>query len=280
MADVISAKILERFTAFSEAFIPFDGNHTGAITRQHIEQGLLSKGFDMSKTSVDSICNRFSSASNPALVDYWALSTHLKNALSLSRGKQTGAIEEELRVKLDEHFRSFQHAFLCFDSERSGTVDLKNFTDVLKRFGICLSDSEVEELKREAAAAMAAEAQIVPARKKRDVIFGGEEEPQGDDGASVAVPSSSKRIAIKYSNFIEHFRRVLRPQPKQKKVVAVHAKRGKNVGHNAGHKIFGTKATALEGKQAQKTLARGMFVGLHLFQDMFIYPSSPRAENH
>ena len=172
MADVISAKILERFTAFSEAFIPFDGNHTGAITRQHIEQGLLSKGFDMSKTSVDLICHRFSSASNPALVDYWALSTHLKMH-SLSRGKQTGAIEEELRLKLDEHFRSFQHAFLCFDSERSGTVDLKNFTDVLKRFGICLSDSEVEELKREAAAAMAAEAQIMPARKKRDVIFGG-----------------------------------------------------------------------------------------------------------
>ena len=76
LADVISAKILERFTAFSEAFIPFDGNHTGAITRQHIEQGLLSKGFDMSKTSVDSICNRFPQVTQPSR--HWALSTHLK----------------------------------------------------------------------------------------------------------------------------------------------------------------------------------------------------------
>ena len=36
LTEIVSSKILERFTAFSEAFIPFDVNHTGAVSYTHL----------------------------------------------------------------------------------------------------------------------------------------------------------------------------------------------------------------------------------------------------
>jgi Ca2+-binding EF-hand superfamily protein len=271
LTEIVSSKILERFTAFSEAFIIYDANHTGVISRLHLEQGLRNTGFELSKKSVDMMCQRFSSASNPALIDYWALSAYFKTALSPSDAETTADIvEAELRVKMNEHFRSFHHAFLCFDVERSGRVGLKDFAKVLERFGIRLSDGEVAALERQTAAAMAAEAKIMPARKKRDVIFGGEDELK-DEAAAAAAALVSKRLAIKYNDYIRHFRKVLQPEYRQKNKVVERGKRGKNVGHNAGHQIFGTKATALEGKQAQKLLARSMFTGLDEMHDAIVF---------
>ena len=128
-------------------------------------------------------------------------------------------VEAELRVKMDEHFRSFHHAFLCFDVGRSGRVGLDEFAQVLGRFGIQLSDSEVDSLERHTAAAMAAEAEVMPARKKRDVIFGGEDELK-DDAAIAAAAAASKRLTVKYNDFIRHFRKVLQPRPTQTKALA------------------------------------------------------------
>ena len=277
--EIVSRKILERFTALSEAFIHYDTSHSGAIERRHIEQGFRSKGIDLSEKSINTLCQKFSAADNPALVDYWALCGYLEKSMSKTKTAAASGevVEIELRNIMDEHFRSFEHAFLCFDVERSGKVGLKEFAQVLERFGILLSETELTELERQTALAVAEEARIVPARKKRDVIFGGEQELSEElpKDPKDAENNANKNLKIKYKDFVRHFRKVIfsktASNKKKKKKKSEKPKRGKNVGHNAGHKIFGTKATALEGKHAQEMLARGVFLALDEIHDAVVF---------
>ena len=116
-----------------------------------------------------------------------------------------------------------------------------------------------------------AEKALTAARRANEKLAKAAAAKKAYEAAAAAAALVSKRLAIKYNDYIRHFRKVLQPEYRQKNKVVEHGKRGKNVGHNAGHQIFGTKATALEGKQAQKLLARSMFTGLDEMHDAIVF---------
>ncbi len=341
--DVVSGKIMERFTHLSEAFLSFDRNRTGTITQAELARGLRNWGFDLEQKSLDAICKNFvhtASAAERGKIDYQAFAAYFHDALS-SRGSLTGftprkfvdhrhaspeahglqfapaaapaeadapvgpatttpapsvsavidEVERELRIKIAEQFRSVQHAFLFFDADRSGRISMDEFAAVLKRYGIKLNAAEMEELRRRTVAEAAREAAEMPARKKRDVIFGGEDDDDDDVDDRAASDAEGgggpkKALGIKYEEFVSHFGKLLDPpstdnefnqlnqQHKVHRKRQVKPKRGKNVGHTGGHKIFGSKATATEGKQAQRAFARGVFNGLDECHDALVFHDS------
>lgn len=60
--------------------------------------------------------------------------------------KEVAAIEEALRTKLDEKYRTLREAFKASDADSSGYIDAKEFAAIFKRHHIPVSDSHMQLL--------------------------------------------------------------------------------------------------------------------------------------
>ena len=303
ITEIVSGKILERFSHVGEAFLAFDRDRSGTITEGEIKLGLHNFGFDLSEQALKDICSRFRH-NEAGLIDYKSFSDYFASTLegsgSLKLNKHKAfvdprhktdlihsenrslndvvdAVEIELRKKLAEQFRTVRHAFLFFDQDRSGRIMMDEFKRVLNRYGIELSNDEMLELKRRTEMERAAEQLAVPARKKRDTIFSSFENEDDEAVAAAKAKDEKMKDGIRYEDFVRHFGKVLQPNYAGDDGDDFHnqdnriIKRGKNVGHSASHKIFGSKATATEGKKAQKSLAAQVFHSLDELHDAFVF---------
>ena len=304
LTEIVSKKILERFTAVGEAFLAFDQDRSGAITEKEIKIGLHNWGFDLSETALSDICSRFQH-NEQGLIDYKAFCDYFASTLegsgslklkprhyvdprhsngrlqNVSKKASTeeivDAVETELRKKLAEQFRCVRHAFLFFDEDRSGRIHMDEFAHVLQRYGIVLNQEELDELRRRVEDEHAASENSVPARKKRDAIFSSYETEDEQAIEAAKTKAEKMKSGIRYEDFVRHFGSVLQPNHDGNHGEDFHNqkikkdKNGKRTGHNASHKIFGSKATATEGKNAQKRLATRLFAGYDELHDALVF---------
>ena len=305
---VISEKILERFTHVGEAFLAFDVDRSGAITEQEIKLGLHNFGFDLSDTILSNICSRFAHdeaglINYKSFCDYFAATLEGKGSLPMKahtkfvdpRDKNrlntnklqtlhdknhvldvVDQVEVAIRKKLAEQFRTVRHAFLFFDEDRSGRIMVDEFARVLARYGIVLSTAEMDELTRRTKEESEAQEKSVPARKKRDTIFSSYENEDEEAVTAAKIKAEKMKEGIRYEDFVRHFGKVLQPEQDEdgddffgqdNKTI----KRGKRVGHSASHQIFGTKATATEGKKAEQNLANRTLASLDELHDALVF---------
>jgi Ca2+-binding EF-hand superfamily protein len=305
MTEIVSNKILERLSHVGELFFSFDEDCKGFITEEEIKEGLHKWGFDLSEKTLSDICNRFKHPEQ-GFIDYKAFSDYFADILeasgSLTKNKEkqqfidsrheissdpkifevqgvtkdqiVGAVEVEIRKKLAEQFRTVRHAFQFFDVDRSGRIHMDEFASVLKRYGITLSQIELEELKRKTEDEHAASELAVPARKKRDVIFSSYEAKDEKAIEAAKLKAEKMKSGIRYKDFLRHFGSVLQPEINDDAKdfhIQQTKKRGKRVGHNATHKIFGSKTTSTEGKNAQKILAKDLFASFDELHDVLVF---------
>jgi Ca2+-binding EF-hand superfamily protein len=280
MTEIVSKKILERFLHVGEAFLAFDKDRRGAIAEEDIKTGLHNWGFDLSDKALSDICQRFQH-NEQGLIDYKAFCDYFADTLegsgSLLAKRQArrylDPVEVEIRKKLTEQFTSVRSAFLFFDADRSGRIHMDKFASVLNRFGVVLNQQELDELQKKTEEQHAAAELNVPARKKRDAIFSSYEAQDAEAILAANMKADKMRRGIRYEDFVKHFGSVLQPSQNDHDGSDFHnqGEHKKRVGHKASHKIFGSKTTATEGKNAQKQLAKRLFSSYHELHDALVF---------
>ena len=308
MTEIVSKKILERFLHVGEAFLAFDKDRRGAIAEEDIKTGLHNWGFDLSDKALSDICQRFQH-NEQGLIDYKAfcdyfadtlegsgsllakrqarryldprkagqMNPRLQGLAGLTTEEVVDAVEVEIRRKLTEQFTSVRSAFLFFDADRSGRILIDEFARVLERFGIVLTPQELDELQKRTEEEHAAAALNVPARKKRDAIFSSYEAQDEKAILAANMKADKMRRGIRYEDFVKHFGSVLQPSQNDHDGSDFHnqdrnqGEHKKRVGHKATHKIFGSKTTSTEGKNAQKQLAKRLFSSYHELHDALVF---------
>jgi Ca2+-binding EF-hand superfamily protein len=302
MTEIVSKKILERFLHVGEAFLAFDKDRRGAIAEEDIKTGLHNWGFDLSDKALSDICQRFQH-NEQGLIDYKAFCDYFADTLegsgSLLAKRQArhyldprkagqmnprlqglavvDAVEVEIRKKLTEQFTSVRSAFLFFDADRSGRIHMDEFARVLERFGVVLNQQILDELQQRTEEEHAAAALNVPARKQRDAIFSSYEAQDAKAILAANMKADKMRRGIRYEDFVKHFGSVLQPSQNDHDGSDFHnqgrnqGEHKKRVGHKASHKIFGSKTTATEGKNAQKQLAKRLFSSYHELHDALVF---------
>ena len=308
MTEIVSKKILERFLHVGEAFLAFDKDRRGAIAEEDIKTGLHNWGFDLSDKALSDICQRFQH-NEQGLIDYKAfcdyfadtlegsgsllakrqarryldprkagqMNPRLQGLAGLTTEEVVDAVEVEIRRKLTEQFTSVRSAFLFFDADRSGRIHMDEFARVLERFGIVLNQQMLAELQKKTEAEHAAAELNVPARKQRDAIFSSYEAQDEKAILAANMKADKMRRGIRYEDFVKHFGSVLQPSQNDHDGSDFHnqdrnqGEHKKRVGHKGSHKIFGSKTTSTEGKNAQKQLAKRLFSSYHELHDALVF---------
>jgi Ca2+-binding EF-hand superfamily protein len=280
MTEIVSKKILERFLHVGEAFLAFDKDRRGAIAEEDIKTGLHNWGFDLSDKALSDICQRFQH-NEQGLIDYKAFCDYFADTLegsgSLLAKRQArrylDPVEVEIRKKLTEQFTSVRSAFLFFDADRSGRIHMDEFARVLERFGVVLNQQILDELQQRTEEEHAAAELNVPARKQRDAIFSSYEAQDAKAILAANMKADKMRRGIRYEDFVKHFGSVLQPSQNDHDGSDFHnqGEHKKRVGHKGSHKIFGSKTTATEGKNAQKQLAKRLFSSYHELHDALVF---------